>query len=90
MDVLLPPGLGDQIMIPYVNLSISDCEPHSLRTSGIRSPPMRAQEVSMIPQLDGPGSLPIRDHTRGRIGRFWIKLNKTPSKEAPLCKELTQ
>ena len=42
----------------------------------------------MIPQLDGPGSLPIRDHTRGRMGRFWIKLNKTPLREAPMCGKL--
>ena len=44
----------------------------------------------MIPQLDGPGSLPIRDHTRGRIGRFWIKLNKTSPNEAPIYGELLQ
>ena len=45
-------------------------EPDSLRTSGMRSPSMRAQEVSAIPQLDRPGSLPMRDHTRGRVGGF--------------------
>ena len=63
VDVLLPSGLRDHTAIPHVNLSILDYEPDSLRTSGIKSPPVRAQEVSMIPQLDGPGSLPIRDHT---------------------------
>ena len=31
---------------------------------------MRAQEVSTIPQLDGPRSLPMRNHTRGRVGGF--------------------
>ena len=70
VDVLLPSSLGDHIAIPHVNLSISGYEPDSLRSSGITSPPVRAQEVSIIPQLDTPGSLPIRDHTRGRVGRF--------------------
>ena len=49
-------------MIPHVNLSISGYEPDSLRTSGMRSPSMQAQEVSAILQVDGPGSLPMRDH----------------------------
>ena len=53
MEVLIPPGLGDNTMIPHASLSILGYEPDSLRTSGIRSPPVRAQEVSMIPQLDG-------------------------------------
>ena len=70
VDILLPSSLGDHITMPHVNLSILGYEPDSLRTSGIRSPPMRAQEVSTIPQLDEPGSLPIRDHTRGRVGGF--------------------
>ena len=87
VEALIPPILGDNTAIPHVSLSISGYEPDSLRTSGIRSPPVRAQEVSMIPQLDGPGSLPIRDHTRGRMGRF---LDKTPPKEAPMCGELPQ
>ena len=64
VDLLLPSGLGDHITIPHVNLSISGCEPDSLRTSGMKSPSMRIQEVSIIPQLDGSGSLPMRDHTR--------------------------
>ena len=72
VDVLLPSGLGDHTAIPHVNLSISGFEPDSLRTSGIRSPPARAQEVYMIPRLDGPGSLPIRDHTRGRMVVFGL------------------
>ena len=66
-------------MIPYVNLSISGYEPDSLRTSGMTSPSVRAQEVSMIPQLDGPGSLPIRDHTRGRMDRFLDQIEQDPS-----------
>ena len=27
----------------------------------MRSPSMQAQEISIIPQLDGPGCLPVRD-----------------------------
>ena len=68
VDVLLPSNLRDHVMIPHVNLSIPGYEPDSLRTSGVRSPSMWAQEVSAIPQLDGPRSLPMRDHTRGRVG----------------------
>ena len=70
VDVLLPSGLGDHIPMPHVNLSILGYEPDSLSTSGLRSPPMTAQEVSAIPQLDEPGSLPTRDPTRGREDRF--------------------
>ena len=70
VDLLLPSSLRDHITIPHVNLSISGYEPDSLGTSGMRSPSRRAQEVSTIPQLDGPRSLPIRDHTRGRVGEF--------------------
>ena len=70
VEVLIPPGIGDNALIPHVSLSISRYEPDSLQTSGIRSLPARAREVSMIPQLDGPRSLPIRDLTRGRMGRL--------------------
>ena len=63
VDVMLPSGQGDHVTIPHVNLSISGYEPDSLRTSNMRTPSMRAQEVSTIPQLDGPGSLPMRDPT---------------------------
>ena len=61
VHVLLPSGCWDHVTKPHGNLSISGYEPDSLRTSGMRSPPMWAQEVSTIPQLDGPGSLPMRD-----------------------------
>ena len=40
-EVLIPPGIGDNASIPHVSLSILGCEPDSLRTSGIRSPPAR-------------------------------------------------
>ena len=90
VDVLLLSGLGDHISMPHVNLSILGCKPNSLRTSGLRSPPMRAQEVSAIPQLDGSGSLPTRDPTRGTGDRFQNGLNKTPPREAPMCREFPQ
>ena len=57
VDVMLPSGQGDHIMIPHVNLSISGYEPDSLRTSNMRSPSMQLQEVSTFPQLDGSRSL---------------------------------
>ena len=79
VEVLIPPVLGDNTIIPHVSLSISGYEHYSLWTSGIRSPPVRAWEVSMIPQLDEPGSLPIRDHTRGRMGRFSDQIELDPS-----------
>ena len=65
VDVMLPYGQGNQVTIPHVNLSVSGYEPDSLRSSNMRTPSMRAQEVSTIPQLDGPGFLPMR-HPIGR------------------------
>ena len=61
VDVLLPSGHGDHVTIPHINLSISGYEPDFLRTSSMRSPSMQAREVSAIQQVDGPGSLPMRD-----------------------------
>ena len=61
VDIMLPSGRGDCLMILQVNLSISGYEPDSLRTSHMRSPSMQAQEISIMPQLDGQGSLPMRD-----------------------------
>ena len=67
VDVLLPSGQVDHVMIPHVDLSISGYEPDSLRTSGMRSSSMQAQEVSAIPQVDQPGSLPMRNHTERQM-----------------------
>ena len=52
-------------MIPHVNISIAGYELDLLRTSNMRSPSMQAQEISIIPQLDGPKALPMR-HPIGR------------------------
>ena len=75
-DVLLPSGLGDHVTVHHVNLSISGYEPDSLRTPGMKSPSMRVQRVSAIPQLDGPRSLPMRDHIRGRVGGFFSQIGQ--------------
>ena len=64
---MLPSGGGDQLAIPQINLSILGYEPNSLRDSHIRSPATRAQEISIIPQLDGPVSLPTRDPIGRRV-----------------------
>ena len=61
VDIMLPSDQGDHLTMPHVNLSISGYEPDLLRTSNIRSPSMQAQEISIMPKLDGPGSLPMRD-----------------------------
>ena len=66
VDVMLPSGKGDHLTISQVNLSISGYEPDLLRISHMRSLSMRAQEISMMPQLDGPGSLPMTDPIGGR------------------------
>ena len=66
VDILLPSGHGDHVKIPHVNLSITGYEPNSLRALvGTRSPSMRTHEISAIPQLDRPRSLPGREPHRG-------------------------
>ena len=67
VDVMLPTGGGDQITIYQISLSILGYEPESLRGSHVRSPDTRAQGSSVIPQLDGPVSIPVRDPTGGRV-----------------------
>ena len=67
VDVMLPSGGKDQLTIPQINLFISGYEPNSLRDSHTRSPAMRAQGISMIPQLDGPVSPLTRDPIRRRV-----------------------
>ena len=65
-------------MIPHVNLSISGYELDSLRTSHMRSPSMWAQEISIMPQLDEPGSLPMRDP----IGRRTHEVSRPAEQES--------
>ena len=66
-DVMLPSGGGDHLAIPQVNLSILGYEPDSLRHSHGRSPSRQPQEISIIPQLDGLASLPMRDPIGRRV-----------------------
>ena len=65
-------------MIPCVNLSISGYEPDSLGTSNMGSLSMRAQEISIMPQLDGPGSLPMR----AAIGRRTHEVSRPVEQES--------
>ena len=67
VDVMLPSGGGDQLAMLQINLSILGYEPGSLRDSHIRPPAMRAQEISIIPQLHGLVSLLSRDPIRRRV-----------------------
>ena len=67
VDVMLPSGRRDQIAMLQINLSILGYKPETLRGSHIRSPDTRAQGSSVIPQLDGPVSLPMRDPIRRRV-----------------------
>ena len=67
VDVMLPSAGGDHLAKPQVNLSISGYEHDSLRNSHIRSPSMQAQEILIMPQLDGLASLPMGDPMGRRI-----------------------
>ena len=67
VDVMFPCGEGDQVAIPQINLSILGYGPNSLRDSHVGTPAMRAQEISILPQLDGPVSILTGDPTGGRV-----------------------
>ena len=67
IDVMLPSGGGDQVTIPQINLSILGYGPNSLRDSHVETLVMRAQEISILPQLDGPVSLLTRDPIGRRV-----------------------
>ena len=62
VDIILPTGTSKQVPMPHINLSISGYEPESLRGSHIRTQDTGIPE--MIPQLDGPVSIPIRGRKR--------------------------
>ena len=67
VDVMIPTSREDQIALPQINLSISGYGPNSLRDSQSGSSDVRAQEISILPQVDGLVSASIREYTRGRI-----------------------
>ena len=60
------------------NLLITSYKPDSLRTFvGMGTPSMRTQEISTIPQLDGPGSLPMKEP----IGRRVQEISRSAEQE---------
>ena len=67
VDVMIPSVGGDLMAIPQINLSILGYGPNSLRDSHVGTPAMRAQEISILPQLDGPTSIPAGGPTGGRV-----------------------
>ena len=67
IDVMIPTGGGDLVTLPQINLSISGYGPNSLRASHVGTPATRAQEIWILPQLDGPVSIPARGPTGGRM-----------------------
>ena len=66
-DIMIPTSGEDQIALPQINLSISGYGPNLLRDSQLGSLDVRAQEVSVLLQVDGPVSTPMRGNVRGRI-----------------------
>ena len=64
---MIPSGGGDPVAIPQINLSISGYGPNSLRDSHVGTSAVGAQEISILPQLDGPISIPVRGPTGGRV-----------------------
>ena len=67
VDVMIQSGGGNPVAIPQINLSILAYGPDSLRDSHVGTPAMKAQEISILPQLDGPISIPARGPTGGRV-----------------------
>ena len=67
VDVMIPSGGGDPVAILQINLSISGYGPDSLRDSHVGTSVTEAQEISILPQLDGPVSIPVRGPTGGRV-----------------------
>ena len=65
VDVMIPSGGGDLVAISQINLSILGYGPNSLRDSHVGTS-MGAQEI-LIPQLDGPVSIPVRGPMGGRV-----------------------
>ena len=67
VDVMIPTGREDQVVLPQINLSISGDGPNSLRDSQVGTSDMRAQEILILLQVDGPVLVPARDYDRGRV-----------------------
>ena len=64
---MIPTGGEDQVALPQINLSISGYGRNSLRDSQIGTSDMRAPEISVLLQVDGPVLVPTRDYARGIV-----------------------
>ena len=86
VDVMIPSGGGDPMAIPQINLSILGYGPNSLRNSHVGTPAMGAQEISILPQLDGPVSILARGPTGGRVSENIDLQDENIPKGAPIFK----
>ena len=66
VNIMIPTSGEDPIALPQINLSISGYGPNLLQDSQLGSLDMRAQEVSVLPQVDGLASIPMRRDIIGR------------------------
>ena len=60
VNVTPPTGLGEPIHIPNVNTE-SENYSETLRGSHVRSQELGLQKIPVIPQVDGPTSIPSRN-----------------------------
>ena len=67
VNVMISTGGEDPIALPQINLSIPVYGPNSLQDSQFGSLDVRAQEVSVLLQVDGLVSIPMRRDVRGRV-----------------------
>ena len=61
VDVMQPTGMNEQIPFPCMNMSASEFDSETLRGSHTRPQEPGMQENLVIPQLDGPPSIPSRN-----------------------------
>ena len=66
VDIMILTSGEDPIALPQINLSISGHGPNSLQDSQFGSLDVRAQKVSVLPQVDGPVSIPRKRDVRER------------------------
>ena len=64
---MIPSVGGDPVAIPQINLSVMGYGPNSLRDAHVGTSAMGTQEISILSQLDGPVSIPVRGPTGGRV-----------------------
>ena len=89
VDVMIPTGREDHIALPQGNVSFSGYGRDSLRDIQLGSSDVRAQEISILPQVDGPVIDLARGYTRGRVSERPLKRwNRNIPREADIFKEL--